>query len=152
MTSFAYTCALKKDGREAAFFNSSDELQVIAVEKTLETKLINLRSPQSKSQSQWDVSVNVYSDEGKLHVLHNGDSLTLRSSNKRIYPPRSSTGSTKGHLLSDFSKDRLHCFPPQNERDQPFTHTTIAKRKLRKTDLEYLSDTRKLIRTKPEGK
>ena len=99
MTSFAYTCAPKKYGSEAAFPNNSDELQIIAVEKVVGNKadksaITTFKAPKSVGH----IYKLVYSDEGKLHVLHDGDKVSLFDPSTKEFTLLEAPQETRSHL------------------------------------------------------
>ena len=75
---FGYFCALNEDGSEAAFVNSNGNLRIIAVDKIVGTKadqpaIVSVKFQELTRQ----VGKLVYSDGGKLHVLHAEGNVSL---------------------------------------------------------------------------
>ena len=72
-----YACALNENGREVAFINEN-ELQIVGVDEVVGNKadqpaIVTIKVPESTG---WIYKM-VYSDEGKLHVLHDGNKISI---------------------------------------------------------------------------
>ena len=150
-------CALNEDGTDAALVNSNGNLRIVAV-----NKVVGDKADQSAivsvnvSESLGKVRSLVYDDGGKLHALHDGGNVSLFDSltKELILLEGPQKGQEIIHSAISLNAGYIAFLQKCNETDQPYTHTTIVKRKIDKTDgtdiFGYKVDKNKAA--KPESK
>ena len=136
-----YACALNEDGSEAAFVNSNAELRIVDVGnvagvKTDQPAIVTIKIPESTSR----IYEIVYSDEGKLHVLHTGRKVSLfdPSTKEFILLEAPREGQIIDNLVVSPNAAYIATVQKRDEREGVISYRTIVKRKLESTDCKDL--------------
>ena len=138
-----YACALNEDGSEAAFISGDTgiELRIVDVGKVAGVKadqpaIVTIKVPESTGQ----IYRMVYSDEGKLHVLHTESKVSLFDPLTKEFILLEAP--QKGQTVTDWeispNADYTAAIQKCDDGENGVNYRTIVKRKLESTDLKDL--------------
>ena len=137
MNIFWSICALNEDG-SGAVFAKSKELRIVEVDKVFgveidQPAIAKIKVPDSVGH----IYKIVYAGEDKLHVLHAGSKVSLFDlSTKEFILLEAPQEGQKVMDAAIFPNAEYIAILQESEKDQPFTCTTIVKRKLENADLK----------------
>ena len=139
-TDIMHTCALNEDGSEAAFVSDDGELRLMNVDKVVSAKadqpaIVTVKVPEPFES----VIKLVYDDGGKLHMLHREGKVSLFDPLTKEFILLEAPKQEQRFIDWAISPDAGYiAILQESEKDKPFTHKTIVKRKLGSADLKDL--------------
>ena len=129
-------CALNEDGSEAAFVNDDGKLRIVEVGKADQPAIVSVQKPESQ------IYRLIYTDGGKLHLLHDGGKVSLfdRLTKKLVLLEGPQEGQKFMHLEISPNADYIVILQgsDEGEKSRRVNCRTIVKRKLGRADLEGL--------------